>query len=186
MNDTLLLLQMIQNGDLGAGSSSLYIKHANHQHIFYNIDRQINNGEDDSMIDIPFPDDESDEDIYLFIRNELSKKDVKELWNTSIVLYPITSSQGEVENQSRPIVLSHFIYDSENGSRLVCDFEFFGKSFYWFKPDEEGYEFTGTIKGIACFTYEGGLNSDNFNFNTCTLDVSYGILQYTFVYKAVE
>lgn len=185
MNDILLLLQMLQNGDLGGTSSNTYIAYAYHESIFNSIDNRNTFAAGDSAINIRFTYDEADKGVYDIINTNLANKDANELWNSTIAVFPVIGDNTIIENGSRPIVLSHFTYDSENQC-LFCDFDFFGKSSYWHKG--EGYEFTGTIKGTACISYEPQPKStpSTLNFNTCTLDASYGVLSYTFTYNHVE
>lgn len=90
-----------------------------------------------------------------------------------------------IENGSRPIVLNNFTYDDESNS-MFCDFNFFGESSYWYNGD--GYTFKGTIKGLAKFSWESQpkRSSDDTFYNTCVLDVSYGILSYNYNYHQSE
>ena len=186
MNDITLLMQMIQNGDLGSTSSN-YIAYAYHESIFNSIDNRNGFAKGDSAINIGFNyyDGEEGKGVYDIISTNLANKDANELWKSTIAVFPVTDDNTIIENGSRPIVLSHFTYDSENQC-LFCDFDFFGKSLHWYK--DEGYEFTGTIKGTACISYTVPPKStpSTLNFNTCTLDASYGVLSYTFTSHHVE
>ena len=186
MNDMLLILQMLQNGDLGGTSSNStsYIAYAYHESIFNNINNRNDFAAGDSAINITFNYYEGEEGkgVYDIISTNLANKDANELWNSTIAVLPVTGDNTIIENGSRPIVLSHFTYDSENDC-FFCDFDFFGKSLYWHK--DEGYEFTGTIKGTACIYYKQQPEStpSQLGFNTCTLDASYGVLSYTYTYN---
>lgn len=188
MNDITLLMQMIQNGDLGdtSSTSNSYIAYAYHESIFSSIDNRNDFAQGDSAININFGYYEGEGNgVYDIISTKLANKDANELWKSVIAVFPVTGDSTIIENGSRPIVLSHFTYDSENQC-LFCDFDFFGKSLYWYK--DEGYKFTGTIKGTACISYTVPPKSapSTLNFNTCTLDASYGVLSYTFTSHHVE
>ena len=87
-NDLLMLINMLQNGDLGTSNSDTYFVLDNHSSIFYQLDRFVkNNSDKDDRIPIDF-EIESTTNVFSVIRNNLSNKNADELWNTIIIVLP--------------------------------------------------------------------------------------------------
>ena len=193
MNDVLLLLQMLQNGDLGGGTSSGSV--ITYSEDFWRLFGALDNQRgsiDSKLISLTNSDLIDKLDSLLPPNNfPITADYLTRLVNTKIILHPQVD-RGE-QFKVAPIILNNFYCDYDGF--LHCQFEYMGENYWkYVYRGEEGYLANGYIKGTITFVnYQPPASVEDSpkreqtrevsapsNINAMVLDTTYGMFSLTY------